>query len=148
MFLRTFGRGKTPDIPGATKEASNLNKDKGNKSSVHVVCTNERSLSKSKKGRGKRRCFKCKELGHFIASCPNMNIENEMRRFFTNGKEDHVITSCPLMRNQGHASPRFLSSRQRTNNKCHVRLSDAFATNVLSKVIYVRYVKKVRFLSQ
>jgi hypothetical protein len=32
-------------VPGATKETSNLNKDKGNKSSFHVVCTNNVSMT-------------------------------------------------------------------------------------------------------
>jgi hypothetical protein len=56
-------------VPGTTKQASNLNKDKGNKSSIHVVCTNDHSItSKSKRRIGKIICFKCKKMGHFIAS--------------------------------------------------------------------------------
>jgi hypothetical protein len=56
--------------------------------------------SKSKKGRGKRRCFKCKELGHFIVSCPHKNKDEVMRRCFECNDKDHMITSCPLMKNQ------------------------------------------------
>jgi hypothetical protein len=47
------------------------------------------------KRRGKRRYFKCKELGHFIASCPHMDIEDEVRRCFTYNKKDHMIPSYP-----------------------------------------------------
>jgi hypothetical protein len=35
-----------------------------------------------------------------------------------------------------------------TNSKRHVRLSDASATSVVSRVIYQRYVIKVRFLKK
>jgi hypothetical protein len=63
-------------------------------------------IFKSKKRIRKSGCFRCKELGHFIASCPHM--------------ENKIL-----------ASPRMTF----TNNKCHVRLSDASATNMVSKVI-------------
>jgi hypothetical protein len=47
------------------------------------------------KRRGKRRYFKCKELDHFIDSCPHMDIEDEVRRCFTYNKKDHMIPSYP-----------------------------------------------------
>jgi hypothetical protein len=55
------------------------------------------------------------ELGHFIASCPHMDTENEVRRCFKCDEEDHVTTSCPLMRNQGYASPKMTLTK--TNNE-------------------------------
>jgi hypothetical protein len=60
---------------------------------------------RAKRGSEKRRCFKCKELGHFIASCRHMDNEDEKRRCVTYNKKDHMIISCPLMKNQGRASP-------------------------------------------
>jgi hypothetical protein len=91
--------------------------------------------SKNKKGRGKRICFKSKELGHFIASSPHMDAENEVRRWFTCNKDDHVMTLCPLMKNQGRASFMLTLTKKRMNNKHYVKLSDASAINVVSKVI-------------
>jgi hypothetical protein len=89
------------DVPKAINEAINMNKEKGKNSISHVVCTDHLSVSsKSKKGRGKRRCFKCKELGHFIASCPHKYKDEGMRRCFGCNDKDHMITSCPLMKNQ------------------------------------------------
>jgi hypothetical protein len=38
--------------------------------------------SKSKKRRGKRRCFKCKRLGHLIASCSYKDKDEGIRRCF------------------------------------------------------------------
>jgi hypothetical protein len=89
------------DVPKAINEAINMNKEKGKNSISHVVCTDHLSVSsKSKKRRGKRRCFKCKELGHFIASCPHKDKDEGMRRCFGCNDKDHMITSCPLMKNQ------------------------------------------------
>jgi hypothetical protein len=63
-------------VPKATREVNNKNKEKGEKSNIDVVCINDVSMSsKSKRWRGKRRCFKCKELGHFIALC--LHMENK-----------------------------------------------------------------------
>jgi hypothetical protein len=81
-----------------------MNKEKGKNSISHVVCTDHLYMSsKSKKGREKRRCFKCKELGHFIASCPQKDKDERMSRYFRCNDKDHVITSCPLMKNQRRA---------------------------------------------
>jgi hypothetical protein len=38
------------------------------------------------------RCFKCKELDHFIALCPHMDNMDEVRRYSTYNKKEHVIT--------------------------------------------------------
>jgi hypothetical protein len=44
------------DVPGATKQQPNgMNKDKGKNSILHVVCTNNVSMSPKNK---KRRCFR------------------------------------------------------------------------------------------
>jgi hypothetical protein len=70
----------------------NMNKEKGKDSISHVVCTDHLSmLSKSKKRRGKRRCFKCNELGHLIASCPYKDKDEGMRRCFGCNDKDHMI---------------------------------------------------------
>jgi hypothetical protein len=59
-------------VPKAINEASNMNKREGKSSINHVVCADNLSIcSKHKKGRGKRRCFKCKEPSHFNASGPH-----------------------------------------------------------------------------
>jgi hypothetical protein len=92
-------------VPKIINEASNMNKEKGKSSINHVVCADNLSMScKHNKGRGKGRCFKCKELGHFIVSCPHKDKEERMSICFGCNNEDHVIISCPLMKNQGHAS--------------------------------------------
>jgi uncharacterized protein (DUF39 family) len=67
------------EVPRAISEAINMNKEKGKDSISHVVRTDHLSMSsKSKKGRGKQRCFRCKELGHFIASCPHKDKDEEI----------------------------------------------------------------------
>jgi hypothetical protein len=89
------------EVPKAISGAINMNKENGKDSISHVVCTDHLSMfSKSKKRRGKRRCFKCNELGHLIASCPYNDKNKGMRRCFGCNDTDHMITSCPLMKNQ------------------------------------------------
>ena len=92
------------EVPKAISEAINMKQEKGKDSISHVVCTDHLSMSsKIKKGRGKRRCFKCEELGHFIASCPHKDKDEGMMRCFGCNDKDHMITSCPLMKNQRRA---------------------------------------------
>jgi hypothetical protein len=94
------------EVPKAIDEAINMKKEKGKDSISHVVCTYHLFISsKSKKGRGKRRCFKCKEPGHFITSCSHKDKDEMMRRCFGCNDTDHVITSCLLMKNQRRAFP-------------------------------------------
>jgi hypothetical protein len=89
------------DVPKALSEAVNMRQEKGNESISHVVCTNNLSMSsKSKRRRGKRRCFKCNESSRLIASCPYKDKDEGMRRCFGCNDKDHMITSCPLMKNQ------------------------------------------------
>jgi hypothetical protein len=102
------------DVPEAIIEAINMNKEKGKNSISHVVCTDCLSMSsKSKKGRGKRRCFKCKELGHFIASCPHKDKDEGTRRCFGCNDKDHMITSCPLMKNQRRAPSKMTLTKKK-----------------------------------
>jgi hypothetical protein len=83
------------EAPKAISEAINMNKEKGKDLISHVVCTDHLSmLSKNKKRRGKRRCFKCNELGHLIVSCPYNDKDEGMRRCFGCNDKDHMITSC------------------------------------------------------
>jgi hypothetical protein len=89
------------EAPKAIIEAINMNKEKGKDLVSHVVCTNHLSmLSKSKRRRGKRRCFKCNKSSHLIASCPYKDKDEGIRRCFGCNDKDHMITSCPLMKNQ------------------------------------------------
>jgi hypothetical protein len=55
--------------------------------------------SKHKKRIRKRRCFRCKELGHFIASCPHMKNKSlaSPRMTFTT-KESKQQASCQTER--------------------------------------------------
>jgi hypothetical protein len=89
------------DVPKAISKAVNMIQEKGNDSINHVICTNNFSMSsKSNKRRGKRRCFKCKALGHLIESCPYKDKDEGTRRCFGCNNKDHMITSCPVMKNQ------------------------------------------------
>jgi hypothetical protein len=115
------------EFPKAINEAINMNKEKGKDSISHVVCANNTSMSsKHKKGRGKRRCFKCKELGQFIASCPHKDEEEWMRRCFGCNNEDHVIASCLLMKNQGRASPMMTLTNTKNEQQASCKVERHF----------------------
>jgi hypothetical protein len=65
-----------------------MNEDKSNCSISHVDCTKNISVfSKIRKGRRIRRCFRCTEKGHFIASCPHMKNQDRASPKMTNKKE-------------------------------------------------------------
>jgi hypothetical protein len=114
------------DVPKAINEAINMNKEKGKDSISHVVRTNHLSMSsKRKKGRGKRRCFKCKELSHFIASCPHKDKDEGMRCFGCNGK-DHMITSCPLVKNQRRASSKMTLTKTKDEQQASCQVERRF----------------------
>jgi hypothetical protein len=135
-------------VPRATKEANNLNKNKGNNSSVYVVCTNKISMtSKSRKRMRKVRCFISNVKGHFITSCPHTEKKDKVRRCFACNDEDHLITSCPLMKNQECASPTMTLTKKKNEQQHHVRLRDTSTTNVVRKFILKKFVMWVRFLS-
>ena len=115
------------NVPKAINEEINMNKEKGKNSISHVVCTDHLSMSsKSKKGRGKRRCFKCKELGHFIASCPHKDKDEEMRRCFGCNDKDHMITSCPLMKNQRRAPSKMTLTKQKDKQQVSSQVERRF----------------------
>jgi hypothetical protein len=102
------------DVPKAINEAINMNKKKGKNSNSHVGCTDHLSMSsKSKKGRGKRRCFKCKELGHLIASCPYKDKDEGIRRCFGCNDKDHMIISCRVMKNQRRAPSKMTLTKKK-----------------------------------
>jgi hypothetical protein len=116
------------EVPKAIGEAINMNKEKGKDSISHVVRIDHLSMSsKSKKGRGKRRCFKCKELGHFIASCPHKDKDEEGARrcFGCNGK-NHMITSCPLMMNQRCASSKMTLTKTKDEHQASCQVGRRF----------------------
>ena len=115
------------DVPKAINEEINMNKEKGKNSISHVVCTDHLSMSsKSKKGRGKKRCFKCKELGHFIASCPHKDKDEGMRRCFGCNDKDHMITSCPLMKNQRRAPSKMTLTKQKDKQQVSSQVERRF----------------------
>jgi hypothetical protein len=115
------------EVPKAISEAINMNKEKGKDSISHVVCTDHLSMSsKSKKGRGKRRCFNCKELDHFIASCPYKVKDEGMRRCFGCNDNDHVITSCPLMKNQRLAPSKMALTKKKDKQQVSCQVERHF----------------------
>ena len=115
------------DVPKAINEEINMNKEKGKNSISHVVCTNHLSMSfKHKKGRGKRRCFKCKEIGHLIASCPYKDKDEGTRSCFGCNNKDHFITSCPVMKNQGCASSKMTLSKENDKQQASCQVERRF----------------------
>ena len=102
------------DVPKAISETINMNKEKGKDTINHVVCTNHLSmLPKSKKRRGKRRCFKCNESSRLIASCPYKDKDEGMRRCFGCNDKDHMITSCLLMKNQRRTPSKMTLTKEK-----------------------------------
>jgi hypothetical protein len=102
------------DVPKAISEATNVIQEKGNDSINHVICTNNFSMSsKSNKRRGKQRCFKCKALGHLIATCPYKDKDEGIRRCFGCNNKDHMITSCPVMKNQRCAFTKMTLTKEK-----------------------------------
>ena len=115
------------DVPKAISEAINKRQEKGNDSISHVICTNNLSMSsKSKKRRGKRRCFKCKRLGHLIASCPYKDKDEGIRRCFGCNEKDHMITSCPIIKNQGHAPSKMTLTKENDKQQASCRVERRF----------------------
>jgi hypothetical protein len=115
------------DVPKAISEAINKKQEKSNDSISHVICTNNLSMSsKSKKRRGKRRCFKCKRLGHLVASCPYKDKDEGTRRCFGCNEKDHVITSCPIIKNQGHAPSKMTLTKENDKQQASCRVERRF----------------------
>jgi hypothetical protein len=112
------------EAPKAISEAINMNKEKGKDLISHVVCIDHLSmLSKSKKRKRKRRCFKCNESSHLIASCPYKDKDEGMRRCFGCNDKDHMITSCPLMKNQRRAPSKMTLTKEKDKQQvsCQVK---------------------------
>jgi hypothetical protein len=114
------------DVPKAIYEEINMNKEKGKNSISHVVCTDHLSISKNKKRKGKRRCFKCNKLGHIIASCPYNDKDEGMRRCFGCNDKDHMITSCPLMKNQARALSRMTLTKKEDKQQASCQVERRF----------------------
>jgi hypothetical protein len=109
-------------------KAINMNKEKGKDPISHVVCTDHLSmLSKSKKRRGKRRCFKCNELGHLIASCPYKDKDEGMRRCFGCNYKDHMITTYLLMKNQTRAPSRMTLTKKKDKQQASCQVEQRFS---------------------
>jgi hypothetical protein len=116
------------EAPKAISKAINTNKEKGKDSFSHVVCTDHLSmLSKSKKRRGKRRCFKCNESGHLIASCPYKYKDEGIRRSFGCNDKDHMITSCSLMINQTRAPSRMTLTKRKDKQQASCQVERRFS---------------------
>jgi hypothetical protein len=115
------------DVPKEMSGAINMRQEKGNVSISHVVCTNNLSVSsKSKKRRGKQRCFKCKALGHLIASCPYKDKDEGTRRCFGCNNKDHMVTSCPVMRNQRRAPSKMTLSKENDKQQASCQVERHF----------------------
>jgi hypothetical protein len=82
--------------------------------------------SKIKKGRGKWRCFNCKELGHFIASCPHKDKDEGMRRCFGCNGKDHMIISCPLIKNQRRAPSKMTLTKIKDKQQASCQIERHF----------------------
>jgi hypothetical protein len=141
------------DVPKAISEEINMRQEKGNDLISHVVYTNNLSMSsKSKRRRGKRRCFKCKALGHLIASCLyNDKDEGAMRCFGCN--KDHMITSCPVMKNQRCALTKMTLTKENDKQQASCQVERRFCYECgeqghLSKVCNKGKVPKQVNLSQ
>jgi hypothetical protein len=101
--------------------------EKGKDSINHVVCTDLLSMSfKYKKGKGKRKCFKCKKLGHLIASCPYKDKNEETRSCFGCNNKDHMITSCLVMENQGCASSKVTLTKEKDTQQASCQVERRF----------------------
>ena len=108
-------------------EEINMSLEKGKDLFNHVVCTDLFSMSsKSKKRRGKRRCFKCKKLGHLIASCPYKDKDEGTRSCFGCNNKDHTITSCPVMKNQGCASSKVTLTKENDTQQASCQVERRF----------------------
>ena len=119
-----------------------MKKEKGKDSINHVVCTDLLSMSfKYKKGKGKRRCFKCKKLGHLIASCPYKDKNEGTRSCFGCNNKDHTITSCQVMKYQGCASSKMTLSKENDKQQASCQVERRFCYKCgeqghISKVCY------------
>jgi hypothetical protein len=82
--------------------------------------------SKSKKRRGKRRCLKCKRLGHLIASCPYKDKDEGIRRCFGCNEKDHMITSCSVIKNQGRAPSKMTLTKENDKQQASCRVERRF----------------------
>jgi hypothetical protein len=142
------------DVPKAINEEINMNKEKGKNSISHVFCTDLFSMSsKSKKRRGKRKCFKCKKLGHLIASCPFKDKNEGTRSCFGCNSKDHMITSCPVMKNQVCASSKETLTKENDKQQASCQVERRFCYKCgeqghLSKVCNKGEVPKQVNLSQ
>jgi hypothetical protein len=137
------------DVPKAKIEEINMNMEKGKDSISHVFCTDHLSMfSKSKKRRGKRRCFKCNELGHLIASCPYNDKNKGMRRCFGCNDTDHMITSCPLMKNQACALSGMTPTKKEDKQQASCRVKQHFCYKCGEQGHLSKVCKKGKVLKQ
>jgi hypothetical protein len=108
-------------------EEINMSLEKGKDSFNHVFCTDLFSMSsKSKKRRGKRRCFKCKKSGHLIASCPYKDKDEGTRSCFGCNNKDHVINSCPLLMNQARALSKMTPTKENDKQQASCQVERRF----------------------
>jgi hypothetical protein len=77
---------------------------------------------KAKREEEKKRCFKCKRLGHLIASCPYKDKDEGIRRCFGCNEKDHMITSCPVIKNQGHAPSKMTLTKENDKQQASCRV--------------------------
>jgi hypothetical protein len=108
-------------------EEINMSLEKGKDSINHVVCTDHFSMSsKNNKRRGKRRCFKCKAIGHLIASCPYNDKEKGIRKCFGCNDKNHTITSCPLLMNQARTLSEMTPAKENDKQQASCQVERRF----------------------
>jgi hypothetical protein len=102
-----------------------MSKIHGKKINAHTICSNNVSMcfNKEKSKRSDRRCYGCKEKGHEIGSCPHM-------------------------KNQDLARSRKMTIKKDENKRqMHCKDKHRICYNCREKVIYSRFVQRVKFLS-
>jgi hypothetical protein len=113
------------DVP--KDEEINMSLEKGKDLINHVVCTDHVSMSsKSNKRRGKQRCFKCKALGHLIASCSYKDKDKGIRRCFGCNDKNHTITSCPLLMNQAQTLSGMTPTKENDKQQASCQVEQRF----------------------
>jgi hypothetical protein len=102
-----------------------MNKIHGQKINAHTICSNNVPMcyNKERSKRSDKRCYGCKEKGH-------------------------EIDSCPHMKNQDLAlSRKMIIKKMKGKDKRIARTSTTFPIIAVKKVIYSRFVQRVKLLS-
>jgi hypothetical protein len=102
-----------------------MSKTQGEKINAHIIFSNNVAMcfNKERSKRSDRRCYRCKDKGHEIGSCLHMKNQDLAR------------------------SRKMTIKRMEAKGKCIARTRTTFATIVVKKIIYSRFVQRVKLLS-